>query len=95
MVSHTHPEDACWPNIIGQPVAGTYYGVPFTGVAWKERAHTLTGQCRQITVRLPFPLDILGSVRSEILVSVCGACGESIDGFGESSLHLSREGMAR
>ena len=87
-MAHNHPENACWPNIIGKPVAGTYYGTPFLGLAWEERAHTLTGQVRMVKVRLARPIDVLGLVREELLVSVCGACGESVEGFGESTLHV-------
>jgi hypothetical protein len=88
MTTHAHPDNASWPALVGRAVTGTYYGTPFTGIAWQERAHTLTGQCRMVTVRLPFPIDVMGADRDELLVSVCGACGEAVSGFGDHSLHL-------
>lgn len=76
----------------GDPIVGVYYGTAFIGTVISERAHSIRWDVREVRVALQETtyFHLLETLRSEILINVCGACGNTVKGFGPSML-ITRE----
>lgn len=87
MSTHDHHPNLAWPPV--RRVKGNYYGTPFRGTVITDHAHTINWNVRALTIRLDMPTAFLGSEpRDTLLVSVCGACGKRVDGWGDMNVEF-------
>lgn len=84
---HLHPENAAWPNL--DRVIGSYLGKPFSGTVINDRANGMNWTARQITVLLDDTVSEHHQAGETLLVTVCGACGQALAGFGHMSVEPS------
>ena len=54
----------------GTKVTGTYMAVPFEGTVTEARWHTISCETLQVHVELSSPIEVYGSTRTSVLVSV-------------------------
>lgn len=86
--THTHhAQNAIWTIKVGDKVTGTYYGVKVSGTVVRERGHSIRWEMQEVTVELDSLTEIMGIAREFVTIAACGACGESLSGMADNSVH--------